>query len=200
MKLIIGLGNIGNEYKKTRHNVGFMCLDLFAAEHGLKLRKTRKYSYYECGSCLLIRPTTYMNLSGEAFLSAQSKHKGFNDVLVIMDDIDLPIGEVRIRPNGGDGGHNGLKSILEKAGTTEIRRIRIGIGRPEEGTARDHVLDEFSAKEKSVVNELLTSVAGWLEVYINTDINRLLDEYSQWKKNPIPSTEDGINRPKEDHK
>jgi PTH1 family peptidyl-tRNA hydrolase len=198
MKLIIGLGNIGREYELTRHNIGFMCLDKFASKHKLEKKNTRLYSFFKFKDCLLIMPKTYMNRSGEAFLSALTKHRSFDDMLVIMDDIELPLGSIRIRTSGGDGGHNGLKSVIEKKGDSEFPRIRIGIGRPQTAETKDYVLDNFSLEEAISVNNTLKLVTKWLDTYVNHDINLLLDEYSKWKKEPIPSSEGGINRPKEE--
>lgn len=198
MKLIIGLGNIGKDYEQTRHNVGFMCVDKFILRHELNEKKARNYSFTRYKDCLLIKPATYMNNSGTAYSSALTKYGSFNDVLVISDDIELPIGEIRIRNSGGDGGHNGLKSIIEHAGNNEIRRIRIGIGRSENLNARDYVLDRFSSLELPMINSIIDLVSGWLEIYIKYDMEKLLNEFSKWKKKPIPSHEGGIDRPKED--
>jgi PTH1 family peptidyl-tRNA hydrolase len=199
MKLIIGLGNIGKEYNQTRHNIGFMCVDEFASKHNLRERTTHNYGYISYKNCLLIKPRTYMNNSGIAYGSAIKKYGPFEDVLVISDDIELPIGKIRVRNSGGDGGHNGLKSIIEHAGTNEIRRIRIGIGRSENQNAREHVLDKFNKTELPVINNVISLVAGWLDTYIESDMESLLNEYSKWMKKPIPSPEDGIDRPKEDN-
>ncbi len=198
MKLIIGLGNIGKEYQHTRHNIGFMCLDKYASKRKLEKKSTRLYSYYKHSDCLMIMPKTYMNKSGEAYLSALTKHGVFEDILVIMDDIELPVGTIRIRTSGGDGGHNGLKSIIQKKGDSAFPRIRIGIGRSQTLTPRDYVLDNFSSEEAVKVNETLELITKWLDLYIEHDITLLLDEYSKWKAKPIPSTDGGINRPKEE--
>jgi len=198
MKLIIGLGNIGQEYEQTRHNIGFLCLSKFASAHNLSFKTAKNYSFTKYKDCILLMPQTYMNLSGEAYQSALNKHKHFDEVLVILDDIDLPMGDIRIRTSGGSGGHNGLKSILDYTNTLDVLRVRIGIGRPEKGTPRKYVLDKFNEAEKETIDKTLSILKNWLELYIRTDITRLLDEYSKWKKRPIPSTEDGINRPKEE--
>lgn len=198
MKLIIGLGNIGAEYEQTRHNVGFLCLDKYAERHQLSFKKTGKYYQAQYKSCLLIKPTTYMNLSGEAYKSVLSKYGSFEEVLIISDDIELPTAEIRIRPGGGDGGHNGLKSLFLAFGSNALPRIRIGIGRPQSGNARDYVLDEFTDPELTDLNITTDLICQWLDVYINRDFAQLLNEYSKWKKKPIPSTEGGIISPKEE--
>jgi PTH1 family peptidyl-tRNA hydrolase len=186
MKLVIGLGNIGREYKLTRHNIGFMCLHKFAAKHQLIKRTSKLYTYYRYEECLLILPKTYMNLSGEAYSSALSKHGPFHEVLVIMDDIELPLGSIRIRSSGGNGGHNGLKSVIEKKGDSDFPRIRIGIGRSKTMTPRNYVLDNFTMDENAIVSETLELIVDWLELYIRNDLALLLDEYSKWKSKPIP--------------
>lgn len=198
MKLIIGLGNIGKEYELTRHNVGFMCLSNFALSHDLKFKKAKSYNYTVYKDCIMMLPQTYMNASGEAYQAAVDKYKQFDDVLVVLDDIDLPMGEVRIRTSGGSGGHNGLKSILGQMDTLNVLRVRIGIGRPQKGTPRKHVLDNFDPDERVIIEKTLSNVTDWLDLYAKTDAKTMLDEYSKWKKKPIPSSEDGINRPKEE--
>ena len=198
MKLIIGLGNIGKEYEHTRHNIGFLCLDKFANAHKLSFKGAKNYSFTKYKECIFIKPLTYMNASGEAYQAVLNKFKHFDEVLVILDDIDLPLGELRIRTSGGSGGHNGLKSILEQMDTLEVLRIRVGIGRPETGTPRKHVLDKFNSDEKDIIDKTLEMLKVLLDTYVNTDARRLLDEYSKIKLKPIPSQEDGINRPKEE--
>jgi PTH1 family peptidyl-tRNA hydrolase len=198
MKLIIGLGNIGKEYAKTRHNAGFLCLERFAVKHDLIFKKTRLYTYTKYLDSLLIKPTTYMNLSGEAYKSALTKFGRFDEVIVIMDDLELATGNIRIRSFGGDGGHNGLKSIVQAIGSDQVARIRIGIGRPKTGIARDYVLDTITSTEQKVFTVVFDLLSEWLDIYIRTDMKHLLDEFSKWKKRPVPSSEDGINSPKEE--
>jgi peptidyl-tRNA hydrolase, PTH1 family len=198
MKMILGLGNIGNEYVKTRHNVGFLCLEEFAFRHKRVFKTQSNYEYIEVKGCILLKPRTFMNLSGEAYNKVVKKFGHFEEMLVVLDDIDLPMGEIRIRTHGGAGGHNGLKSVIDHIGHTDFLRIRIGIGRPEKGTPREHVLDVFSHLEWEAIQTAFSTVADWLDLYINTNSRLLLDEYSKWKKRPIPSADDGINRPKEE--
>ncbi len=192
MKLVIGLGNIGTEYERTRHNVGFMCLKQFAENHGLKWKKSSLFYHAGNKDYMLIMPSTFMNNSGKAYISAISKYQPINQVLIISDDLELPLGKLRIRTSGGDGGHNGLKSIFAAAGTNDIPRLRIGIGRSDELSARDFVLDSFSEQEKPVVETAVKQVCDWLETFIQYDLDRMLDEYSKYNKKPIPPREDGI--------
>lgn len=192
MKLIIGLGNIGKEFAKTRHNAGFLCLERFADKHGLEFKKSKLYYHAKYQDSLLIKPTTYMNLSGEAYKSAVSKFGSFEEVMVIMDDLELVTGNLRIRSFGGYGGHNGLKSIIAAAGSELIARIRIGIGRPQTGIARDYVLDTITKSEQVILNDVFDLLTEWLDTYIQKDMKHLLDEFSKWKTKPVPSSEDGI--------
>ena len=137
--LIAGLGNPGQKYEHTRHNMGFLTVDLLAEEAGVKLNKVKFKSAYNMVSfagqrCLVMKPQTYMNLSGEAVGEAARFYKiPAGHVLVIYDDISLPVGKIRVRPTGSAGGHNGIKSIIAHLGTQDFPRIKIGTGAPGEG-------------------------------------------------------------------
>jgi PTH1 family peptidyl-tRNA hydrolase len=198
MKLVIGLGNIGIEYDNTRHNIGFTCLQRFAHEKNIRFKSLSNYLYSRFKSSLLMLPQTYMNRSGDAYASAMIKYKTFDEILVIMDDIDLPLGEVRIKPNGGSGGHKGLSSIINAAMPNCVPRIRIGIGRDKTQRINSFVLDRFSDEEMVILNPLITRVNQWIDIFVEAGFNSMLDEYSQFMKKPIPSKKDGINRPKEE--
>lgn len=148
MKLIVGLGNYGKEYENTRHNIGFKAIDLFAGKLGVELNNEKfKGVFYKGDGFILAKPLTYMNLSGEfvqplaAFFKIEPQ-----DILVIYDDMDLPIGELRFRIKGSSGGQNGIKNIINLMGTEDIPRLKIGIGRPQHGSV-DHVLGKFTAEE-----------------------------------------------------
>jgi len=197
MKLIIGLGNIGKKYVNTRHNIGFLCLEKLAHKHNLDFESSKYYFHIKHKTSLLLMPKTYMNRSGNAYKHAVSKYGCFDEVLVVMDDIDLPVGSFKILPRGGSGGHNGLNSILAEADDIDIARIRIGIGKPESNT-REYVLDTFTADESKAINEVLDIIVKWIDLYSQTGVKSLLDEYSKWKRKPIPSESDGIDRPKEE--
>jgi PTH1 family peptidyl-tRNA hydrolase len=131
MKLIVGLGNPGSEYEKTRHNVGFRVIDRFAEKHGLTYKKRKfKSHWFEYKKTIFLKPQTYMNLSGESVQAAAAfYHIEPEDIVVIYDDLDLPVGDLRIRKNGSAGGHKGMMSIIRMVGSKEIPRIRIGIGK-----------------------------------------------------------------------
>ena len=127
MKLIVGLGNPGLKYRYTRHNIGFLIADYFAKSNKVKFKFAKRFKWLEIDNSIIIKPKTYMNLSGSAVLSALSQFQ-IEDILVLVDDIYLSIGDFRMRKTGGDGGHNGLKSIYGAIGNYDFKRMRIGVG------------------------------------------------------------------------
>ena len=159
--LIAGLGNPGIEYEKTRHNIGFMVADSLNQQSGSTFEHVHlhycmsRLKWHENQLCL-IKPLTYMNLSGLAVHNAILTYRiPIDRVLIVYDDINLPIGRIRIRKNGSDGGQKGLKSILQTLGTKEIARLRIGIGNPEKGGVIDYVLSPFSDQEVLIVKKCI---------------------------------------------
>lgn len=164
MKCIIGLGNIGEEYVNTRHNMGFMCIDFLCKKFNIDIdKKKNKYMYGEGNfngeKIVLIKPTTYMNLSGEAIVELINWYKiDLNDIIVIYDDIDLPLGEVRYREMGSSGTHNGMRNIIDNIKSEKFSRIRIGIenrsGLPIPLT--NYVTSKFSKEEIDILNETNT--------------------------------------------
>lgn len=178
--MIVGLGNPGDEYRGTRHNVGFEVVESVAAELGLLFEHPRVLEGYTgprrftvargvrppAGSVLLVEPQTYMNLSGQAVAPlARWAEVESGDLMVVYDDIDLPFARLRIRPHGGAGGHNGMRSILECLGTDRFPRLRVGIGRPRTDAAR-HVLERFGDREREemdvAVAEAAEALLFWL--------------------------------------
>lgn len=182
MKLIIGLGNIGNEYCNTRHNLGFQCLDAYAEAHGLKFKKASAFSFSQTSSAILIKPRTYMNKSGIALQAAQKKWTP-SEVLVVSDDLELPLSELRIREGGGTGGHNGIASLIEYAESNSLKRIRLGIGRDQSVPAHEYVLQPFSDMELELLKPQIEFVVKLLNIYIRFSFSKVLDEFSKWKKN-----------------
>ena len=162
MYLIVGLGNPGDEYAQTRHNLGFMLVDKLAAAAGVRIKRSECQSLVgsaliEDRRVMLVKPQTYMNLSGDAVSCLNSKHESDEpSLIVISDDLALPFGSIRLRERGGAGGHNGLKSIIAALGTDEFIRLRIGI-QPEHplNDAKRFVLDGFTSKEKESLEEIL---------------------------------------------
>jgi len=192
MKLIVGLGNPGRRYVNNRHNVGFKCVDLLAREHGISLTRRRALSKLGSGDVagtktVLAKPQTFMNLSGEAVSALVRRYKlSSQDILVIYDDLDLPLGKIRIREKGSSGGHNGLKSIISHLGTQDFPRIRIGIA-PAEGSdissapkvdAIEHVLSDFTEAEKTVMREVYAKVAAVIECILTEGIAAAMNKYN----------------------
>ena len=159
--LIAGLGNPGSEYARTRHNTGFLAMDTVAKKAGVKIDKLKFKSYTALGELgghrvLFMKPCTYMNSSGEAIAAAMEFYKiPIERVLIVFDDISLPVGKIRIRKKGSDGGHNGLKSIIYLTGSNEFPRIKIGIGQKPEGwDLADWVLSKFTDEEMGTLSGL----------------------------------------------
>lgn len=162
MKMVVGLGNPGNRYDGTRHNVGFEVIDHLLDEHQIKMtdqKFTADYTIWRLGNekILLVKPFTYMNNSGEAVLPLMSYYGiALEDLLVIYDDLDLEPGKIRLREKGSAGGHNGMKSIIQLLGSSEINRIRLGIGRPQGGwKVVDHVLAPFDKESRLFVDKAI---------------------------------------------
>lgn len=171
MKIIVGLGNPGAEYAQTRHNIGFMVVDGLAKELGVSLDKNQHKAKVGQGhvgreKVILVKPQTYMNLSGQAVVALMNWYKlAPEDLLVISDDMDLPTGYLRIRKNGSAGGQNGLKNIIELLGTQEFSRMRVGIGRPEHGSV-DHVLGKITTAEAEQMAPALTTAIEAVKVWV----------------------------------
>ena len=197
MKLVVALGNIGREYAGTRHNIGFMTADLLAERWGdtEAWRKTDNAFYLEKRmpeKCWVIKPTTYMNNSGVAAADfTNSYHIPPEDVLVIQDDMDLPVGTLRIRRKGSSGGHNGLKSIERALGSQAYPRIKVGIGHPvhQEQAVISHVLHPFQGEDKEKVQEALDQAADAVEAWMKgAEVGELMQQFN--KKAPKkPKTE-----------
>jgi PTH1 family peptidyl-tRNA hydrolase len=181
MRLIVGLGNPGKNYQKTRHNMGFMVLDAFFSKIDKQFRKQKNYDFIEYKGVISIKPKTFMNLSGKAVTAVQTKTR-IDDILVIVDDIYLPIGEIRLRESGGLAGHNGLKSIAEALGTREFKRMRIGVGSPNSKELSDYVLSEFSSNDLKILDHTLSFASELLETYISDDFDEMVKYYSKKKK------------------
>lgn len=158
MKLIVGLGNIGPKYTFTRHNVGFMLADSIAINNNLTFRENSRLKCFMTNlrngvdDYLIIKPTTFMNLSGEAVRAVMDYYKiPVEDVLIVYDDLSLDLGKIRFRPNGSDGGHNGIKSIIQHLGTNQIARLKIGIGPQANLPSEVFVLQNFSKEELEIL-------------------------------------------------
>lgn len=181
MRLIVGLGNPGKKYQKTRHNIGFIVLDNFFSKNDKQFKKQKNYDSVEYKGVISIKPKTFMNLSGKAVTAVQTKTR-IDEILVIVDDIYLPIGEIRLRKSGGLAGHNGLKSIAEALGTREFKRMRIGVGSPDSKELSDYVLSEFSSNDLKILDHTLSFTSELLDKYISEDFDEMVKYYSKKKK------------------
>jgi PTH1 family peptidyl-tRNA hydrolase len=184
MKLIVGLGNPGREYEHTRHNVGFQVAEELARRYRVTLKnhakwKTRAAKIAEIGDgVLLAEPTTFMNLSGWAVREIADFHKlSPSDVLVVVDDADLPLGRLRLRPSGSAGGHNGLKSVIQELGTVEFPRLRVGVGR-QAGELKNHVLGRFSVEEKTQIDAAVNRAADAAELFAKESILAAMNRFN----------------------
>ena len=182
--LIAGLGNIGEEYKHTRHNIGFDVAEAFVAKHGGVFRSDRLADVAECkwkGKVfVVIKPTTYMNLSGKAVKYWADKEKvPVENLLVIMDELALPLNVLRLRPGGSDAGHNGLKSIQELLGTNQSPRLRFGIGNNfPKGRQVDYVLGKWADKELPLVKQKIEKSVEIIEAIASIGIERTMNNYN----------------------
>ncbi len=178
MKIVIGLGNPGVQYETSRHNIGFLTLENYAKNHRMVFSKEKKYYSAKRRDTLFIKPTTFMNLSGEVITPLKTKYS-IEDILVIVDDINIPLGEVRIRKKGGDGGHNGLKSIENALNSNEYKRIRIGVGSNQEENLSKYVLSNFLDDEMKILEETFKFVSNILDLYIYRTFPEMLNYYSK---------------------
>lgn len=182
--LIAGLGNIGEEYRHTRHNIGFDVAEAFAAKHGGTFKSDRLADVAECrwkGKVfVVIKPTTYMNLSGKAVKYWVDKEKvPLENLLVVMDELALPLNVLRLRPGGSDAGHNGLKSIQELLGTNQYPRLRFGIGNNfPKGRQVEYVLGRWTAKEEPIIQMKIEKSVEIIEAIASIGIERTMNNYN----------------------
>jgi PTH1 family peptidyl-tRNA hydrolase len=189
MYLIVGLGNPGPKYSKTRHNVGYMVIEKLSGRWGIDVDKSRFEGLTGNGpikgeSVLLLRPETYMNRSGFSVRAAMDFYKlEPKDLLVILDDMALPVGQIRIRNQGSSGGQKGLADVIRHAGTEQVSRIRVGIGAcPPRMDAADYVLSEFRSDEKPMMAEAIEQAANAVELILSEGINRAMDQFNRSAK------------------
>ena len=193
MRLIVGLGNPGREYRETRHNVGFMVADEIVRRHNLALAMAPSQipdamiaKKFGADGLLVAKPLTFMNNSGDP-VSALARYYdiAIGDLLVVVDEVALPFGRLRARARGSAGGHNGLKSVIARLGTTEFARLRLGVGR---GDARrdlaDHVLSKFEADEQSALGEFIARAADAAEMFAAEDIAKVMNTYNPGATDP----------------
>jgi peptidyl-tRNA hydrolase, PTH1 family len=185
MKLIIGLGNPGKQYEETRHNVGFKVIDDLSSELQIPLDKSKYNGVYGVGhsageKIILVKPLTYMNLSGECVRPLMDFYDiDVEDIIVIYDDLDIPVGKIRIRTKGSAGGHNGIKSMIQHLGTQEFKRIRIGVDRPNNGMKiTDYVLGLFNPEEKAGIDQSIKQSTKACEKWLTTEFLQVMNEFN----------------------
>jgi len=197
MKLIVGLGNPGTQYERTRHNVGFMAVDLFAQKHGAMNFRVAHQSFLadvllNGEKVLLLKPQTYMNLSGQAVASAMSYYKiGLEEMLVVVDDIALPVGTIRLRATGSAGGHNGLKDIEGAVSNVaavsgkkgmDYSRLRIGVDPPGRVPQKSYVLEPFSAEQKPKIDTALQNSVNAMDVWVSEGMTPAMNRFNAGEK------------------
>jgi PTH1 family peptidyl-tRNA hydrolase len=187
MKLVVGLGNPGRDYRETRHNVGFMVVDEVVGRHGLswgagpaQVPESFVVKWFGAPPALLVKPLTFMNRSGDVVAALMRYYDvPVSDVLVVVDEVALPLGRLRARKTGSAGGHNGLKSIVARLGTEDFPRLRIGVGR---GDARrnlaDHVLAQFESGERAELDRVITLAADAVEMFAAAGIDPVMNTYN----------------------
>lgn len=186
MKCVIGLGNPGKKYEKTRHNIGFIVIDELTRRHNASLDEVKFKSTYSVTTVagqkvMFIKPQTFMNLSGEAVRPLIEYYKiKVEDIVVIYDDLDLPVGKIRMREKGGHGGHNGIRSLIQHLGTKEFKRIRIGVGRPTTAQAiADYVLKPFAKKEQEDMKITVQESADACDMWLNKPYVDVMNTYNK---------------------
>ncbi len=184
-RLIVGLGNPGREYAGNRHNIGFMAAEAYAARHGLTFNKLQGKAVLALGRAgdhrlIIAKPQTYMNESGRAVSALMNFYKlSIDQLIVIFDDLDLPFGAIRLRPDGGAGGHNGLRSIIAQLGGNRFARLRLGIGRPPgRMDPAAFVLQDFGRDEAQELPHLLDRAADALDTFVNSGITVAMNKHN----------------------
>jgi PTH1 family peptidyl-tRNA hydrolase len=183
-KLIVGLGNPGPKYLWTRHNAGFIVLDRLASLNGIPVTRKSFGGLYGEGEfkgnrLLLLKPQTYMNLSGRSVAEALRFHKlAISDLIVIHDELDIPFGQIKLKADGGHGGHNGLRSLHQDLGSGNYNRLRVGIGKPLHGNMADYVLTNFDKSEMNDLPRLVDGVVDALEMLIVEGMPKTMSLYN----------------------
>jgi PTH1 family peptidyl-tRNA hydrolase len=183
-RLIVGLGNPGPKYLWTRHNAGFIVLDRFAALAGMQITKKSFGGLYGEGEfngnrLVLLKPETFMNLSGRSVAAALRFHKLTPvDTIVIHDDLDIPFGQIKCKVDGGHGGHNGLRSLHQELGCGNYNRLRVGIGRPAHGNMADYVLTNFSKDEMIALPQFVDGIVDALEMILTEGLPKTMSQYN----------------------
>ncbi len=186
MKLIVGLGNPGTKYQGTRHNLGFFIIDRLAQQNNIAISKSVCDAlvgewFSSGGTMVLAKPQNFMNRSGEVVTGLLAEYRGAaDDLVVVCDDLDLPLGRIRIRPKGSAGGHRGILSIQQHLAGAPFCRVRVGIGRPPEGVdAVDYVLEPFSAIEQDGLGKIIERAAASVECIVTEGVERAMGRFNR---------------------
>lgn len=186
MRLIVGLGNLGKLYERTRHNIGFDVIDEISGRFNIPLNQAKFKGVYGSGlvqgeKVILLKPLTYMNLSGESIRPLMDYYNiSLEELLIIYDDLDLPTGKIRLREKGSAGGHNGIKSTIAHVGAQEFKRIRVGISRPQNGMAvADYVLGKFSSDEQPKMEAAAAKAAEACEMWLTEPFLKVMNTFNQ---------------------
>ena len=184
MKMVVGLGNPGDEYKNTRHNAGFIIVDDYAKKHGVS-KMQEKFNglytkiYMNNDYFLLVKPLSYMNLSGTVVKKYADYFKiNPKDILIIHDDLDMPVGKIKVKYKGSSGGHNGIKSIIENLNTDYFPRFKIGISRDDKISIKDYVLSKFSSEDIKKIDKICSFAPSLIDDFINNDIEKVMSKYN----------------------
>ena len=197
MKVIVGLGNPGAEYANTPHSIGFEVVDAVARGIGASWKGSSSFKGELATGLLggvkvlLVKPQTYMNLSGECVSPVLKYHNAtIEDLLVVSDDIDLPVGRLRIRKGGSAGGHNGLKSVIERTGSSDFVRLRIGVGRDPQSRSNviGHVLGKFSPEDRQAMDEVVATAAEAVGAIENENLETAMNRYNGWTAPAVAAT------------
>lgn len=185
MKLIVGLGNPGIEYKNTRHNIGFIYINMFAESLNKKIDKEKFNGLYDSFTLnnekiILLKPLSYMNLSGEVVSEFVKFFKiNTEDILVISDDLDMNLGKIKLKQNGSSGGHNGIKNIIQCLGTDNFKRLKIGISNDKKMDTKDYVLGKFTKEELQVLEDISSEVIDILVEFTNTKFDKIMNKHNR---------------------
>ncbi|KOY64590.1 aminoacyl-tRNA hydrolase [Clostridium sporogenes] len=186
MYLVVGLGNIGEEYKKTRHNIGFDAIDIISEKYNIKINRQKFKGSYGEGrigneKVILLKPSTYMNLSGESVIEAVNFYKiNKENIIVIYDDMSIDIGKLRIRGKGSAGGHNGIKNIIQHLNSDIFPRVRVGIGQPD-GNVVNYVLGKFSKEQREIIEKTLAMSAKACISIVEDGVTEAMNKYNGLK-------------------
>lgn len=185
MKMIVGLGNVGSEFDGTRHNTGFMVVDQFADQNGIEINKQKLDAMYGTGivngeKVMVVKPTTMMNDSGRAVHPLMQFYKlDLDDLVIVYDDMDLPVGRIRLRNHGSAGGHNGIKSMIAHLGTDQFNRIKVGTSHPKRESVVNYVLGQFSLEQRAPFGEAKDHAVKALNEWVaGTDFSKLENQFN----------------------